>query len=139
MRLVIDTNIIVSGFLWNGAPARLIAFVVGQGISVCTSDALLDELEETLTKPKLAKPLALAHQTPNALRGMYQQMCTLVEPEPLPNPIAPDPDDDWVIATAIAAKADLIVTGDKPFLSVGEAAGVRIVTVAQALALLADA
>ena len=138
MRLVIDTNIIVSGFLWNGAPARLIAFVVGQGISVCTSDALLDELEATLSKPKLAKPLALAHQTPNALRGMYQQMCSLVTPAPL-QAIAPDPDDDWVIATAIAAKADLIVTGDKPFLGVGQVGDIRIVTVAQALALLADA
>ena len=138
MRLVIDTKIIVSGFLWNGAPARLIAFVVGQGISVCTSDALLDELEETLAKPKLAKPLALAHQTPNALRDMYQQMCTLVTPSPL-QAIAPDPDDDWVIATAIAAKADLIVTGDKPFLGVGVVGAIRIVTVAQALALLADA
>ena len=138
MRLVIDTNIIVSGFLWNGAPARLIAFVVGQGISVYTSDALLDELEATLAKPKLAKPLALAHQTPNALRDMYQQMCTLVTPAPL-QAIAPDPDDDWVIATAIAAKADLIVTCDKPFLGVGVVGAIRIVTVAQALALLADA
>jgi predicted nucleic acid-binding protein len=46
---------------------------------------------------------------------------------------APDPDDDVVIGTALAAKADFVVTGDKPLLSVGEFRGVRIVSVRQAL------
>ncbi len=50
--------------------------------------------------------------------------------------IAPDPDDDWVIATAIAAQADLIVTGDKPLLGVGSVGAIRIVGVAEALDLL---
>lgn len=46
--------------------------------------------------------------------------------------IAPDPDDDVVIGTALAAKAELVVTGDKPLLTVSEHQGVRIVGVAQA-------
>jgi hypothetical protein len=51
--------------------------------------------------------------------------------------IAPDPDDDVVIGTALAAKADLIVTGDKPLLSVTEHQGVRVVGVAQAIEIVA--
>lgn len=47
--------------------------------------------------------------------------------------IAPDPDDDGVIGSALAAKADLVVTGDKPPLTVGEQQGVRVVGVAQAI------
>lgn len=50
--------------------------------------------------------------------------------------IAPDPDDDVVLGTALAARAELIVTGDRGLLSVGEYRGVRIVGVAQALALI---
>ena len=56
----------------------------------------------------------------------------------MPTPrIAPDPDDDVIIGTALAAKADLIVTGDKPLLSVTVYQGVRIVGVAQALQIIA--
>jgi predicted nucleic acid-binding protein len=47
--------------------------------------------------------------------------------------IAPDPDDDVVIGTALAARADLVVTGDKPLLTVSEHQGVQIVGVAQAI------
>lgn len=47
--------------------------------------------------------------------------------------IAPDPDDDEVIGTALAAKAEIIVTGDKPLRSVAEHQNARIVGVAQAI------
>ena len=50
--------------------------------------------------------------------------------------IAPDPDDDVVIGTALAARADLVVTGDKPLLTVSEHQGVRIVSVAQAIEII---
>ncbi|MBI3773000.1 MAG: PIN domain-containing protein [Gammaproteobacteria bacterium] len=48
-------------------------------------------------------------------------------------PLAPDPDDDVVIATAIAAKADWVVTGDHPLLTVAEYQNVRIIDVNEAL------
>ncbi|MDO8925461.1 MAG: PIN domain-containing protein [Sideroxyarcus sp.] len=56
---------------------------------------------------------------------------------PTPTPrIASDPDDDVVIGTALAAKADLLVTGDRMLLSVAEYLSVRIVSVAEALQLM---
>jgi predicted nucleic acid-binding protein len=61
----------------------------------------------------------------------YALLTSLVHPSPVPR-IAPDPDDDVVIGTALAAKADLIVSGDLPLLSVSEYLGVRLVGVAQA-------
>ena len=47
--------------------------------------------------------------------------------------IAPDPDDDVVIGTALAAKAEFIVTGDKPLLPISEHQSVKIIGVAQAI------
>ena len=58
----------------------------------------------------------------------------MVQPKSVPR-IVPDPDDDVVIGTALAASADLAVTGDGGLLSVGAYEGVRIVTVREALQL----
>ena len=68
----------------------------------------------------------------------YGALAALVRPTPTPR-IAPDPDDDVVIGTALAAKADLVVTGDKPLLSVAEYQGVRIVGVSHALQIIGSA
>ena len=68
----------------------------------------------------------------------YAALAALVRPRPTPR-IAPDPDDDVVIGTALAAKADLDVTGDKPLLSVAEYQAVRVVGVSHALQIIGSA
>ena len=50
----------------------------------------------------------------------------IVEPAPLPAPVCRDPDDDWVLATAVTGACRCIVTGDKDLLTVGGYDGVRI-------------
>lgn len=71
--------------------------------------------------------------TVDQLVDHYAALTTLVRPTPTPR-IAPDPDDDVVIGTALAAKG-AIVTGDKPLLSVDEYQGVQLMTVTRALML----
>ena len=63
---------------------------------------------------------------------LYSQLAALVRPVSTPR-IAPDPDDDVVIGTGLAAKADLSVTGDRGLLSVVQHEGIRIVSVTEAL------
>ena len=135
MRLLLDTNIVISGLLWNGAPSRLIQRAIAGEVELCSSLRLIAELGRSLGKPAIAKRLAAQQLPAQAIVDEYRGMCSLVAPrEPLP--LAPDPDDDWVIATALAARADLIVTGDKPLLGVGGVGSIRIVGVARALELL---
>jgi len=62
----------------------------------------------------------------------YAELAALVRPASAPR-IAPDPDDDVVIGTALAAKADFIVTGDQLLLSVGGYQGIEPLTVSEAL------
>ena len=57
---------------------------------------------------------------------MLRSRMELVEPVPLGAPVCRDPDDDWVLATAVAGTCECIVTGDKDLLSLGEYRGVRI-------------
>lgn len=133
MRLVLDTNIVVSAFLWDGMPSRLLARIIEDAVSLTVSNEMMLELDDVLSRKKLQPRFAASKWTAETVLATYAAMATSVLPGPR-MPIAPDPDDDWVIATAVAAQADLIVTGDKPFLNVGAVGSVRIVTVAEALA-----
>ena len=132
MRLVLDTNVVASSLLWGGNPLRLLQAGRAHRIEHYTRTPLLAELTEILSRRKFEQKLAASQLTVEQLVDRYAALAAVVRPIALPR-VAPDPDDDVVIATALAAKADLLVTGDRPLLAVGEYQGVRIVDVGEAL------
>ena len=67
MRLVVDTNVLVSAFLWQGTPGRLIKLASEKAVELFTSRTLLDELAATLIKKKLAKPVLATGLTANQM------------------------------------------------------------------------
>jgi uncharacterized protein len=135
MRVVLDTNIVLSGLLWRGAPSKVVAFVADGHATSWTSETLLEELAGVLARSKHADTLLKSGYPASEWVKTFADMSNLVVPAPI-RQVAPDPDDDWVIATAIAANADLIVTGDKPFLGIGQVGAIKIVSVHDALALI---
>ena len=138
MRLLLDTNVVIAGLLWNGHPRHLLDLAIDGGVALISSPALIDELAHTLSYPKFTQRIA-AHcaTTPSALTVRYSALVTLVTPADVPRVIANDADDDQVLACALAAGADLIVSGDKHLHSLGGAyQGIRIVTPAEAVRLL---
>ena len=64
------------------------------------------------------------------------RLAEVVDPPPLQRPVCRDPDDDEVLALAIATKADFIVSGDKDLLSLGNPHGIPILAPTEALSLL---
>ena len=138
MRLVLDTNVVASAVLWGGMPRLLLQAGREKRVDLFTSAALLAELTDILGRRKFDKKIAASTLTVDQFVDRYAALAALVRPSPTPR-IAPDPDDDVVIGTALAAKADLIVTGDKPLLSVAEYQGVRLVGVSQALQIIGTA
>ena len=62
-----------------------------------------------------------------------------IEPPPLPIPVCRDVDDDWILATAVAAQAEYLITGDNDLLTLKTHAGVSIVTPREFLRLLGEA
>lgn len=132
MRLVLDTNVVVSALLWKGAPNRLLRVSHAKGVLLFTSRPLLEELVETLSKSKLQSKIAASLYSIDELVDLYCKKIAVVRPLPVPR-LAPDPDDDVVIGTALAAKASLIVTGDRTLRSVKAYESVRIVSVSEAL------
>ena len=132
MRLVLDTNVVASALLWGGVPRLLLQAAREKRIELFTSTSLLAELTDILGRRKFEKKIAASLLSVDQLVDRYAELNILVRPAPMPR-IAPDPDDDVVIGTALAAKADLIVTGDRPLLLVTAYQGVRIISVSDAV------
>ena len=96
MRLVLDTNIVASGLLWDGTPARLIDAAQAGAIEIYTSRILLAELTRILKRAKFAKAVATSGVGLEGLVLGYAELALLVEPVPIPPTILADPDDDEV-------------------------------------------
>ena len=130
LRLVLDTNIVVAALLWNGPPRRLIELAIeGEAVELFSSPVLLDELAHTLGYAKFAGRIATFGTSIDALVEQYNALVSLVAPAAVPRVVINDADDDHVIAAAVAARAALIVTGDrKHLLPIGSHQGIAIVT-----------
>lgn len=136
LRLVLDTNVVVSGLLWGGHSRRLLELALSDAIALFSSPVLVDELSQTLHYPKLTKRITALQTTALALVAYYSAMVTLVVPQEVPRVIAKDADDDQVLACAAEARAHLIVSGDQHLHSLGgNHQGMHIVTPAEAAGL----
>lgn len=116
MRLVLDTNVVISALLWPGTPTRFIDLASEGEAHLFISRALLDELSETLLRPKFARAIAATALDATTLVKHYQRLTHLVTARQLTQQICRDADDDAVLACALAAHAEIIVTGDKDLL-----------------------
>ena len=133
MRLVADTNVVVSALLWRGTPYALFKAAEDHELEFSTSRALLDELEEVLARRKLTKAIRVTGSTRVDLLKDYQELAHIVTPAQTRRIVLADVDDDAVIACALAAHADLIVSGDKRLRNIKTYQGIPIVSPAEAL------
>ena len=136
MRVVADTNVVVSGLLWHGSPRLLLDKARALELEMFTSIVLLAELEDVLRRRKLARRLALAGVESRDLVLGYAALATVVQSHALAPMIPDDPDDDAVLACAVAAHADVIVTGDSHLLRLGQYQGIPVLTADELLSRL---
>ena len=121
MRVFLDTNVLVSAFATRGLCADVFRQVLAEHTLV-TGEVVLRELRRAL-RTRLKLPTEIVDSIDAFLR----------ENEVVPKPPKPadvvvrDPDDQWVLATALAGRADLLVTGDHDLLELGSRAPLRIV------------
>jgi uncharacterized protein len=136
VRAVVDTNVLLSGLFWRGAPHAVIERVRDGALTMICSPALLAELADVLTRPKFRAILARSDIDPSWMLGELRRLAEIIDPPPLPAPVSRDPSDDAVLALAAASQADLIITGDADLLGLGSYAGIPIVNAAKAVTLV---
>lgn len=122
MRVVLDTNVLIAAFVSRGRCAQLLEHCA-EAHEMVTSAGLLDEYVEKLVRKFKLTP-ELAESNAALLRSMMQ----VVEPLPLSIPVCRDPDDDLVLATAVAGGCECVVTGDKDLLVLGSYEAVDIIS-----------
>ncbi len=96
MRIVADTNTVVSGLLWQGSPRRLMDAARRQAVQLCSSPELLDELADVIGRPKFERRLRNAGVTAKSLVRDYTRMAEIVQAPALLQAVSRDPDDDQV-------------------------------------------
>ena len=136
MRLVLDTNTVVSGLIWGGVPGQLIDAAAAGTVQIISSVPLLGELHDVLFRKKFAAQLAEQGVDAADLFEGYAALVELVDPANIGPVILADPDDDIVLATAVAGNTAAIVSGDAHLLGIGEFRGMPIVTPAAAVSRL---
>jgi len=135
VRVVADTNTVVSAFLWGGPPAAVL-FAAREGrIMLFTSPVLLAELEDVLSREKFAARITRIGSSVQEMLAGFRALTYIVRPAPL-EPTARDPDDDHVLACALSAQAVLIVTRDRDLLDLGTFRTIRILAAHDALQLI---
>lgn len=133
IRAVLDTNVLISAIFWSGAPAKVYDAAAKRRFTSLTSELLLTELNDVLSRPKFAAGFTAKQKTPAMLIAEYRELAELVDPVPVPPDIVRDPKDKPVLACAVGGSANFIVSGDKDLQVLLEYQGISIVTADQFL------
>jgi putative PIN family toxin of toxin-antitoxin system len=130
-RIVIDTNVVISGFLFGGEPGQLITLWKSGRINPLASKEIVDEYLRVLTYPKFG----LSPEEIDFI--LYQEILPhfeIVRAKPGPVIVRDDPGDDNFIRCAEAGKGKRIISGDRHLLRLKQYRTIKILTPAQFLA-----
>ena len=130
---VYDTNVLIFGIFWRGLPRRAIHLARKGEVRVVTCQTLLDELRDVLVRAN--KPFRLSEDEAARVISDVLTYVHLVTPTRQIT-VCRDPDDNLVLACALAGQAEYVVTGDPDLLTLEELEGMKIITVREFLSAL---
>ena len=129
LRVVLDSNVVISGFLFGGPPGRILQQVVEGSVLGFISLAILDEIRDVLQRPKFG----LSTEQSLTLVEELHEVCRVVTPREHVRAVPDDPDDNAILECALAASADLVVSRDAHLLALKQWRGIRILSPAAAI------
>jgi putative PIN family toxin of toxin-antitoxin system len=121
MRVILDTNVILSAIFFGGVPGRILNAYRDGILTIVLSPEILDEYRATAER--LAKKFDVGCEEILDWIAMHSEMVAALE---LIEPVCADPDDDKFIACALASGAKIICSGDKHLLDVDGYRGIEV-------------
>jgi len=127
VRIVVDTNVYVSGLLWTGLPHDLLSAAETGHLTLVTTSAI-EEVREVLVRPKFAARIRTLTTSVDELLESLLGIVQIIQEPKVVRVVRADPDDDKFIACAVAARVRWVISGDTHLLSLQRYKSIRIVT-----------
>ncbi len=139
MKIIIDTNVTISGLLWGGAPNHILKFCRNRVVRILECDETLDEVRSALRYPKFSDRLSALGTTAIEVFSYFMNLATYVpSPETIPDVIKQDPFDNIFLELASENSASLIVSGDRHLLEFESYKSIQIVTPSEGVSVISS-
>ena len=133
MRVVVDTNVALSGLLWSGPPNRILRWAQKGILQIVACAETVAELKRVLEYKRFTQRLSLLETTAAEVHAYFVNLALFVPtPEVIPNEITEDPFDNFFLALAFHYDARLIISGDSHLLDLRDYKHIQIVTPSEA-------
>ena len=134
LKVVLDTNIWLSGTFWKGNPYRIIKLAEQKRIEVFITNAILEEIVDVLSREgKFQKYMEDSGVHTEQLIKIALSISELTSPRERLSVIKEDPDDDIILESAVDNGVEFIISGDEHLLKLKEYMDVKIITPARFL------
>lgn len=139
MKIIIDTNVTISGLLWAGAPNHILKSCRNGIVRILECDETLDEVKRVLQYPKFSDRLSALGTTAIEVFSYFMNLATYVpSPETTRNVIKQDPFDNIFLGLALENSASLIVSGDRHLIELESYKGIQIVTPSEGVSVISS-
>ena len=135
LRVTLDTNVLMSGILWDGEASKLLRLVEEKKIQCFVSIEILAEYDRVIRSSEIMDKVCDYDIRIKSAVIKIIEICSIVEPKTKILAIKEDPDDDKILECAIEAKVDYIITYDQHILKLKEFSGIKIVSPSEFLRL----
>lgn len=128
LRAVLDTNVLVSALIKrgeNGIPDQILRRVAQ--FQLFASEEMLDEAARVLRYPRILKKFNLTQRQIDSYLAQLRSIATIFDSTPRVDAVPSDPSDNIILAAALKAKADFIVSGDQHLIELERFRGIPIV------------
>ncbi len=126
MKVILDTNALVSGIFFGGVPGQIVDAWTRNRVSFVLTPAILEEYARV--GREMATRYPDGHQYFATILDVLALHSPILNAQPLPAPVCADPDDDKFLAAALASGVRLLISGDKHLLTLSGWQGVAVLT-----------
>jgi putative PIN family toxin of toxin-antitoxin system len=137
LKIVIDTNVVMSGLLWGGPPNQLLKWARDGVLEAIGCEEIIEEIRRVLKYKKFVKRISNLNTSPGEVVAYFMNLVRFVpSPDSVPNAIPEDPFDNIFLALAFDNDAVLVVSGDKHLLNLEAYKGIQIVSPGEATTII---
>ena len=126
MKVVVDVNVWISGLLWGGIPRKILQLAQTHQIIIFASDDLFKEVETTLIRAKFESKIISLGLTVESILDAATEIINFCPDISIQVPELRDVKDNHILAAALSAKAEVVITGDRDVLVLEDFAGIPI-------------